>query len=155
MARIRWKALVRILLWSIAGALVLAQFVPYGRKHVNPSVVVEPPWNLPTTRTLAERACFDCHSNQTRWPWYSHVAPASWLLQGHVGEGREALNFSEWNRAYEEAHEAGETVIEGSMPPKSYLLLHPEARLDTAELTALARGLDASLGSRHSREEDD
>ena len=155
MTRIRWKTIVRMILLCIGGVLVLAQLVPYGRDHANPRVVLEPTWDQPTTRALAERACFDCHSNQTRWPWYAQVAPASWLLQGHVDEGRRVLNLSEWNRRYEEAHEAGETVVEGSMPPRSYLLLHPEARLDTAERTALARGLDASLGAARSHSRDD
>ena len=103
-------------------------------------------------RELAVRACFDCHSNQTRWPWYSHVAPMSWLVQDHVDEGRRELNFSDWNRGSSEADEAAETVRDREMPPQSYLLLHPEARLTDAEREQLARGLDASLFSaRQSR----
>jgi hypothetical protein len=77
----------------------------------------------------------------------------SWLVQNHVDEGRSELNFSEWNRGNSEADEAAKTVREGEMPPRSYLLLHPAARLTDAEREQLARGLDASLGTttRHSR----
>jgi hypothetical protein len=146
MSRPRWKTIVRVLGLSILGLFVLAQLVPYGREHANPPVIVEPSWDRSATRALADRACFDCHSNQTRWPWYSNVAPISWYLQNHVNEGREVLNFSEWNRTYEEAGESGETVLDGSMPPRGYLLLHPEARLTATEQRVLARGLDASLG---------
>lgn len=143
----RWKSLLAIASVVTLALLVVVQLVPYGRDHNNPPVVAEPTWDSPATRALADRACFDCHSNQTRWPWYSDVAPMSWLVQSHVDEGREVLNFSAWNRAQSEADEAAETVREGEMPPRSYLLLHPEARLTAAERDQLARGLDASLGT--------
>jgi len=130
-----------------AGAVIfgLIQFVPYGRAHVNPPVVVEPAWDSSRTRELAVRACFDCHSNETVWPWYSNIAPLSWLIQRDVDEGRDDLNFSEWQRS-QKADEAAETVREGSMPPGRYLPLHPEARLDDEELAALVAGLVASMG---------
>lgn len=150
MRRPRWKTFLRGFALSVVGLFLLAQLVPYGRHRANPAVVAEPPWDGPATRALTERACFDCHSNETRWPWYSRVAPMSWLLQIDVDEGREALNFSAWNRPHQEAREAGETVLVGSMPPRRYLLFHTEARLTPAERTALARGLDASLGGRRS-----
>lgn len=138
----------------VAGGLVVGliavvlgiQLVPYGRNHTNPPVIAEPAWDSPQTRELAVRACFDCHSNQTKWPAYASVAPFSWLVQDHVDEGREVLNFSEWNRPYEEAHEAGEAVAEGEMPIDNYLWLHPEARLSPEELDALIAGLNATLG---------
>jgi hypothetical protein len=144
MSRPRWRSLLVVVSLVVLGLVLVAQAVPYGRSHRNPPVVAEPSWNSPATRVLAERACFDCHSNQTRWPWYSHVAPMSWLVQNHVDEGRRVLNFSEWNRGNSEAGEAAETVREGEMPPRSYVLLHPEARLTDAEREQLARGLDLS-----------
>lgn len=151
MVRTRWKKILGISGIAIGSALVVAQVVPYGRDHTNPPVAAEPHWDSPTTRTLAQRACFDCHSNETRWPWYSNVAPSSWLLQSHVDEGRRALNFSEFGKPFEDAHEAGQTVRDQSMPPRSYLLLHPEARLSVAERQQLASGLDASIrGARSS-----
>lgn len=149
-------------------ALIGIQFVPVQR--TNPPVVSEPQWDSPETKALAERACFDCHSNQTKWPWYSYVAPASWLVADHVEEGRDKLNFSEWGMArggegeegeedetYEgreggergegdEPDEIVEEVEEGKMPIPSYLLLHPEARLSPAETQALIAGLKATFG---------
>jgi len=139
----------RLLKWLLAGLgflLVAAQFVPYGRDHDNPSVSAEPAWNVPATRELAVRACFDCHSNETHWAWYSNIAPVSWLIQRDVEEGRAELNWSEWGpRA--EGDESAETVFEGSMPPSAYTLLHPEARLTDQEIDALADGLQATFGS--------
>jgi mono/diheme cytochrome c family protein len=110
-------------------ALLVVQLVPYGRDHTNPPVTAEPAWDSVATRELAVRACFDCHSNETVWPWYANVAPISWRLQSHVDAGREELNFSEWGSGDQEADEAAEQVREGAMPPWDYRLSHPEARL--------------------------
>ena len=75
------------------------------------------------------------------------MAPLSWLVQYDVDEGRRVVNFSEWDRSYEEASESAQTVVEGTMPPASYLLLHPSARLSAEEEAELVRGLKATLGS--------
>ena len=128
---------------GVVALLLLIQVVPYGRSHANPPVRQEPSWDSPQTRELAVRACYDCHSNETVWPWYSNVAPMSWLVQRDVDEGRRALNFSEWDRPQEEAGEAAESVAEGEMPPANYVLLHPQAALSQAERDALVRGLRA------------
>jgi hypothetical protein len=138
-----WK---KIIVYVLVPALVVfagIQLVPYGRSHENPPLVEEPAWTSASARALAVRACFDCHSNETRWPWYSEVAPVSWFVQHDVFEGRRTLNFSEWQRQYVEAHEAAESVREGSMPPRQYALLHPEARLSPEEKRALAQSLAA------------
>jgi len=99
------------------------------------------------TRELAQKACFDCHSNETVWPWYSKIAPVSWLVQRDVDEGREKLNFSEWNRKdyFENLDEIGETIVEGEMPPFMYYPMHPEARLTDKEKQQLIQGLQNSL----------
>ncbi len=125
--------------------LLVIQLVPYGRGRTNPPVSREPAWDSPLTRELARRACFDCHSNESRWPWYSRVAPVSWLVFRDVSEGRAKLNFSEWDRPQEEAGEASEALLEGEMPPWFYLPLHPEARLSSGEKEALAAGLARTL----------
>ncbi len=141
------KRLVLIVLAVVIGGFVILQVFPYGRVHANPPVVSEPNWDSPETRVLAERACFDCHSNETEWPWYSNVAPVSWLVQRDVDEGRQVLNFSEWGNGRsegEEADEIGEVIWEGEMPPAQFLLTHPEARLTEAEKQQLIRGLTAS-----------
>lgn len=140
------KKTVRIVLIVVAALLLVIQLVPYGRDHDSPLVVEEPDWDQPRTRELAVRACFDCHSNETHWPWYSHVAPVSWLVQSDVDEGRRVIDFSEWNRVYEEAGESAEAVIEGEMPPWYYVALHPSAKLSADEQDELVRGLTATLG---------
>ena len=121
---------------------LLIQLVPYGRDHANPSVVSEPKWDSPQTRMLAERACFDCHSNQTTWSWYSNIAPVSWLVYRDVVDGRRRMNFSDWQRLrLEEAGEIGSAIAEGEMPPLQYLLMHPSARLSAGEKEQLLNGL--------------
>lgn len=130
----------------------LIQLVPYGRDHANPAVISEPNWDSPATRDLAVRACFDCHSNETIWPWYSKIAPMSWLVQRDVAEGREVLNFSTWGRGEQEAEEIGEVIREGEMPPSQYVLLHPGARLTNAEQDQLINGLAHSLGASFEEE---
>ena len=132
----------------LAAGFLLLQLVPYGRAHENPPVVAEPNWDSPQTRELAQRACFDCHSNETVWPWYASVAPVSWLVQHDVDEGRQYLNFSEWgtNGEGEEAGELYEVILEGEMPMSNYLITHPEARLTDGEMAALAEGLVTTAG---------
>ncbi len=138
------KRIARFGIIAIVGGFLLIQLVPYGRNHTNPPVIAEPNWDSPETRALAERACFSCHSNETEWPWYSNVAPVSWLVQHDTEEGREHLNFSEWgsNPKHERSDELIEPVMEGEMPMPIYLLTHPEARLTAAETEALIRGLE-------------
>lgn len=131
---------------SIGGVFLLLQLVPYGRTHANPTTIAEPAWDSPRTRELAVRACFDCHSNQTRWPWYSNVAPFSWAVQFDVETARSVINFSEWNRRYALAGYAGRRTSTGMMPPYKYRMAHPEADLTPAERLELARGLEATLG---------
>lgn len=141
-----FKKILRFAILAIVVLLVLIQLVPYGRAHTNPPVVQEPAWDSPTTRTLAKRACFDCHSNETAWPWYTNVAPVSWMIQRHVDEGRQKLNFSDWGNSRErEVDEIAEVILEGEMPLPNYLPMHPEARLTPAEKQALIDGLNASL----------
>lgn len=131
----------------IIGGFLLIQIVPYGRDHNNPPVSSEPDWDSQQTRELAQRACFDCHSNETVWPWYSHVAPISWLVQHDTEEGRRYLNFSLWDSGGKgrELGEAIETIQEGEMPPPAYLATHPQAQLTTAEKQALVAGLRATF----------
>ena len=141
----------RLILWIVLGVVVLfglMQLVPYGRNHRNPAVTKEVAWDTARTRELAVGACYDCHSNLTTWPWYSNVAPASWLVYADVKSGRETLNFSEWDKPQGEgASEAVEAVRSGSMPPFQYKPLHPAGRLTSAEREELARGLEKTLAT--------
>ncbi len=124
MRLLRRKFLLRLLaaifVLLVAGGAAI-QLVPHGRDHDNPPVLAEPQWDSARTRELAVKACFDCHSNETRWPWYSNIAPISWITQNNVDEGRDELNFSEWNRR-QESDEIVEEVVEGGMPPLEYNL---------------------------------
>ena len=136
--------------------LGVLQLVPYGRDHSAPADGTGPVWDSPRTQQLAERACLDCHTNRTRWPWYSNIAPMSWRIQNHVREGREKLNFSAFDPSRkavaEAAGEAGETVTKNEMPPFDYQLAHPEARLTPEERRALAAGLDATFAAWREKE---
>ena len=148
----RRSVLRKVLRWGgiALGVLVLLfaviQAIPYGRDHSNPAARQEPAWDTPATRTLAVHACFDCHSNQTHWPWYSYVAPVSWFVQSDVDNGRKRLNFSEWDRP-QRTGEVAEKVQEKEMPPAWYGWMHPKARLSSAERQALVQGLQAMFGS--------
>jgi len=117
--------------------MVAVQFVPYGRDHSNPPVTQAAAFAPGPGLELARGACFDCHSNETAWPWYTNIAPGSWLVQRDVDEGRATLNFSEWDRPQPEVDELLEVVREGGMPPTSYSLIHPSARLSDAERATL------------------
>ena len=141
---------MNIIVKSAVGILVAGlaiQLVPYGRNHANPPVVREPAWDSPTTRDLAKKACFDCHSNETTWPWYSKIAPLSWLVYRDVVEGRKELNFSDWrdgSRKSEQSAEIVKEVLEGEMPPLQYYIAHPEAKLDDRSKKQLIDGLLAT-----------
>ena len=145
-------ASVGMLASSALAAVVIvflsAQAVPYGRDHTNPPVSGEPAWDTPGTRELVARACFDCHSNEVEWPWYSNVAPMSWLVYKHVKDGRSKVNFSEFDQPQREADESFDEVKKGSMPPPYYTFggLHSDAKLTDSELTALLEGLQATPG---------
>jgi len=137
---------------SVTLIAVLIQFIPFGRNHLNPPATGEPSWNSPATRALFRRACFDCHSSQTVWPWYSHIAPVSWLVQRDVNGGRSHLNFTQWDRPQRHATDVSAQVKRGDMPPWFYLPMHPEARLTEAEKQALTDGAEKSLGPQSASE---
>lgn len=96
----------------------------------------------PKVASVIDRSCGDCHSNQTVWPWYSHVAPASWLVVSDVNRGRAAMNLSDWGKysaKQQKEHLEGvcSEVSQGEMPAVQYALMHPDARLTAAEKTAV------------------
>ncbi len=128
------------------GLFGVIQLVPYGRDHQSPAVIAEPIWKGLQTRELFFRACVDCHSNETSWPWYASVAPVSWLVQHDVDEGRSHFNVSRWGQGKQHADEAAGMIRNGEMPPWFYLPVHPEARLTEAERQAFIRGLVDTFG---------
>jgi len=143
----RLKQIARWGIGTLAVGLVAIQFVPYGHDHTNPPVTRESNWDSPQTRELAARACFDCHSNQTDWRWYTNIAPFSWYIQHDVDDGRRQLNFSQWDQPQREARGAPNEVQRGKMPPPEYLPVHPEAKLTDDERQALVAGLRATVAN--------
>ncbi|MCX6514263.1 MAG: heme-binding domain-containing protein [Actinobacteria bacterium] len=137
-----------VLCASILVMLPVIQAVPYGRAHSNPPITGEPQWSSPRTRELMSRACFGCHSNEVEYPSYASVAPISWVVEAHVAEGREKVNFSEFDQRQRGADETIEVIQEGSMPPAYYTRFgrHPEAKLTSSELQELIDGLRATPG---------
>jgi len=135
------KKIFGITVIVLLGGFLLIQLIPYGHQHTNPAVQQEPNWPDAQTRDLVSRACFDCHSNETKWPWYSNIAPVSWLVQRDVQEGRQHLNFSDWNQRHYEVDEVSEVVHSGQMPPFYYVMMHPKAKLTDAEKQSLIEGI--------------
>ncbi|HXH07822.1 MAG TPA: heme-binding domain-containing protein [Vicinamibacterales bacterium] len=133
----------------LAVLFVLAQLVPVPRTNPPATGELSAPLEIDG---LLQRACYDCHSNETRWPWYAYVAPASWLVAWDVNEGREHLNFSTWRdyapaRQRKKLEEIAEMIERDEMPLWYYRPLHPDAELTAAEraqLVAWARGWTAA-----------
>ena len=140
--------LLTVIFAATLGTIVTIQAIPYGRAHSNPPITGEPEWATPRTRELMVRACFGCHSNEVEYPAYASVAPISWVVEAHVAEGREKVNYSEFDSRQRGADETIEVIQEGSMPPGYYTQFgrHPEAKLTTAEVAELIAGLKATPG---------
>lgn len=141
-------------LLAIVAVLIGIQLIPVWLVQTNPPVRAEPAWDSPRTRTLMQRACLDCHSNQTTWPLYSRIAPVSWLVTLDVIRGRRHLNVSEWGTGQAQSRESdenasagsmAEVIRDGSMPPDIYTVLHPEARLSAVEQQQLIDGIMATF----------
>ena len=144
------KRKLLILTGALAVILIAIQLVPVER--TNPPVVAD--FDGPTAvKAVLETSCYDCHSHETSWPWYSRVAPMSWLVAHDVEEARDHLNFSQWGtldakRREKLTEEIWEEVEEGEMPLKVYLLAHPDARLSEADKATLRDWSLASHGTR-------
>jgi hypothetical protein len=139
MKKILYLVLIGLVLFG------LIQLIPFGKDHTNPPIVSEPNWNSPQTRQMAKDYCFQCHSNETEWPWYSNIAPASWLIAMDVIQGRNKFNFSDWNNNPGELNEMVETINGGEMPPIQYWIFHPSSRPNSQQKIDLIAGLRASL----------
>jgi hypothetical protein len=143
--RTRLKRLLPFVVAGLDVLFVAIQFVPYGHTVPERPSSREPRWDSPRTRELAVRACFDCHSNQTQYPWYNAVAPVSWLIRSDIDDAHQRMNFSDWDGIQREAGQAVEEVQKGEMPLWYYLPLHPDARLSAEEKQALIDGLRATI----------
>lgn len=107
--------------------------------------ITQPPTEI---ATLIKDACYDCHSHQSKYPWYTNVAPISWVIEHHIEEGRGHLNFSTWGtypdkKADHKLEECAEEVEEGEMPMKPYVVMHSEAKMTAAQKTALVEWFES------------
>ena len=125
----------------MVGVGLALQLVPLGAwRFDNPPVEEAAIFPTAVAEEVARASCFDCHSHHTRYPPYAYVAPASWLLQRDIEQGRDELNFSDWDDG--DADDAVEAIEDGTMPPRRYTLLHPGARLDEEEVQVLVGALE-------------
>ena len=153
------RLFVRLLL-ALLVILLAIQLVPV--HHTNPPVVADISTS-PEVKSILRRACYDCHSNETVYPWYSRVAPVSWILVQHVSEGREELNYSTWNQynakgQSKKIHESWESIAEGEMPPRYYTVMHRNAVLspeDRAILQTWAGKVKRLARDRHEESDKD
>ena len=130
---------LKIALGAVAALVLSVQFVPVTRTNPPADGEIATPDSV---QAILSRACYDCHSNETDWPWYAYVAPVSWRITGHVTHGREHLNFSTWRQYDDEERaekldEIWEEVEEGKMPRSNYWRLHSESRLSDQDLAVL------------------
>lgn len=131
----RW---VKVLV-AVGVVLIAIQFVQVERDNPPEEGPITGP---PEVVAVLARSCFACHSNRTRWPWYSRVAPVSWLVAGDVHEGRSRLNFSSWGlydaaRREDMGREIWQEVERGDMPLGIYLVMHDGARLDPQSMDTI------------------
>jgi hypothetical protein len=131
-------------------AFIVIQLFPADR--TNPTVTgdMDAPANV---KDIFLRSCYNCHSNETVWPWYAYIAPASWLLSSDVSKGREAVNFSEWSsysdmRKQKSIQEIWKEVDEGDMPEWDYVVLHPEAKLSPSDKETIRKWSEGRVGGK-------
>ena len=148
--RIKMKKIPAALLWGTVGLMLIIQSAQI--RHANPSSKGDFAAS-PEVSALLRRACYDCHSNETRWPWYSYVAPASWWVARDVELGRRGLNFSEWG-TYNPATRLrklqwiNRVAHERTMPPWSCRVLHPDAGLNEEDLVTLEQWIESEIAAQ-------
>ncbi len=149
-----WRKRALILAGLIVISFVLIQIIPMGaffdslKRDENPPVEFTIQWDSTETEALLRTACYDCHSNETVWPWYSYIAPVSWLVVYDVNTGRGHLNFSQDNfidGSLVDFLNDIEWHTENNMPPRKYLLLHPEANLTNEQRSQLVAGVRSTI----------
>jgi len=133
------KRAVSITFIVIIAVVVIIQLIPVNRD--NPAVAGDFDGDI-AVKQILKRSCYDCHSNQTKYPWYSQVAPVSWVLDKHIREGKEEVNFSNFGDLDQRAkirllNEICEEITDGAMPLKSYLLIHRSSRLSAQDIRAI------------------
>jgi|WetSurMetagenome_2_1015567.scaffolds.fasta_scaffold194804_2 hypothetical protein len=128
--------MLKKILIAVVVILIAIQFIPVERTNPPVTKEIDAPTNV---LSILKTSCYDCHSNETAWPWYSYVAPVSFLVTADVENARKRVNFSEWDK-YDEKKKAKkleamiEDVEEGEMPLPKYILMHKEAELDQSKI---------------------
>ena len=141
---------VRIILLTLAVLVIAIQFRPSGIPEnlpENENSIVHSALLTENVLGLLRTSCFDCHSNQTNFPWYSKIAPSSWLLADHINHGKSHLNFSEWEKysrreKVRKLEDIKEEIESGEMPLKSYLIIHRDAVLDSVEIRTIVEWVE-------------
>jgi uncharacterized membrane protein len=155
------RLMMKRIIWILLLLFIAVQFIPVNKTNppVTPAQTLYAAHSVPPNiQSILERSCRDCHSNETVWPWYSHVAPASWLVAHDVKQARKEVNLSLWEtyndkRKKRKLEEMCEQVREGEMPDSKYTLIHRNARLtpeDRAAICAWTDALSKSLAATES-----
>ncbi len=131
--------MLKKILIVVAVIVIGIQFIPVDRTNPPVTQEIDAPQNV---MTILKTSCYDCHSNQSSWPWYSYVAPVSFLVASDVHNGRKRVNFSEWDKYDEKKREKKmdamlEDVEEGKMPLPKYLITHPDAELNSEKINII------------------
>ncbi len=131
--------MLKKILIVVAVIVIGIQFIPVDRSNPPVTQEINAP---PNVMTILKTSCYDCHSNETNWPWYSYVAPVSFLIASDVHNGRKRVNFSEWDKYDEKKREKKlggimEAVEEGEMPLPKYLITHPDAEMNSEKIRVL------------------
>ena len=149
------KKWLKLSLWVVFIVLVGIQFIPVQRNEIEPVtiadfiVLYEPPIAI---GNVIRSSCYDCHSNQTKYPWYSNVQPIGWLLQNHISEGKSELNLSEFgnlsNRMKRmKINSIISQIADDKMPLPSYVLMHSDAKLDSLKKAQLTNYFDSLVNN--------
>lgn len=152
---------MKLIIYSLITLLVvlfIINSIPVNMSNPPISSDIKTPNNL---KKILRESCYDCHSNETIWYWYTEYAPISWLIAHDVNEGREYLNFSTWDKytrseQKELLSESIETIQEGEMPMKIYELMHPDAKINKDEMNTLTTWVNKEYGKiEHNEHGDD
>lgn len=149
--------MVKRILQILLVVFVAAQFFQPDRSApaADPALYMLVMTNAPQDiRDLVTGACYDCHSYATQYPWYVHITPVNFIMQHHINEGREHLNFSRWDKyaGSKDAGECGEMIQKGEMPPGYYKLMHAHGRLSDAQQQLLMSWFAANIPGEGSAE---
>ena len=136
----------KIFIYTLIGIFALMQIYPSKRPEVtaiNPDDLIKNTNTPENIASMLKSACYDCHSNESTYPWYANIAPVKWWIYDHINEGREDLNFSEWTTLsktdqVEALDDIATAVMEGEMPLKPYPVTHPKAKLSEADRQAIS-----------------